>query len=344
MKFESVTIKDIAKALQLSASTVSRALRDSYEISAETKKRVVDYAKSVDYRPNPSALNLKERRSRTIGIIIPEIANSFFSQIINGIESVAKEHGYNVIITQTFESHERELEAVQNLAQPVDGILISLCSGDEGFEHIVKLHDKGMPIVFFDRVNDSFEAHRVISNNYKGTLEATNHLLENGYKNIAFIGSPLILSNIQKRKNGYTDALKAAGITIDDSLIKYCLHGGLIYEEVEEIMHQLLSMDKKPDAILACSDKITTNCFRYCTYHDIKIPKDIALMGFSNLDLTEFIKPSLTIIRQQAHLMGSTAADLLIKQIESKRPITEFDEIILEPKLFIRDSSQPNHA
>ncbi len=340
MKFEPVTIKDIAKALNLSKSTVSRALRDSYEISSETKEIVVAYAKSVNYRPNQIALNLKERRSRTIGIVVSEIANSFFSQIINGIESIAKENDYNVIITQTLESYEREIEVIHNLAQSVDGLLISLSSETKDIAHIQLLHDRGMPIVFFDRIIESIEAHKVISDDYKGAYSATTHLLENGYKKIAFIGNTPNLSIIKHRKEGYLAALQKAGIKPKESYIKYCEHGGMYYEEVEEIINQLFKLKDRPDAVFSCSDKITTNCFRYFNANNIILPDDIALIGFSNLDLTGFMKPSLSIIKQQAFEIGVKAAELLIKQIESKRPVYEYSKIVLDPELFIRDSTQ----
>ena len=339
MKFESVTIKDIAKVLHLSTSTVSRALRDSYEISEETKKLVVAYAKSVNYRPNPSALNLKKRRSRTLGITISEIANSFFSQIIAGVESVAKEKGYNVIISQTFENFEREQEAVRNLSQSVDGMLISLSSETKSLEHIQQLLDRGMPIVFFDRITKAVEGHKVRSNNFKGAFDATTHLIQNGYRKIAFIGNPDNLAIIKERKRGYDEALEQHLLSHQDAYIKYCQHGGLSFEEVERVMDELLQLSDPPEAILSCADKITTSCYRYLSKHDIKIPDQMALIGFSNLDLTEFLNPSLSIIQQKAEAMGTQAAELLIRQIESKRPVEEFSEIVLEPDFFARASS-----
>lgn len=342
MKFESVTIKDIAKVLHLSTSTVSRALRDSYEISEETKKLVVEYAKSVNYRPNPSALNLKKRRSRTLGITISEIANSFFSQIIAGVESVAQEKGYNVIISQSFENFEREQEAVRNLSQSVDGMLISLSSETKSLEHIEQLQDRGMPVVFFDRITKSLEGHKVRSNNFKGAFQATAHLIQNGYTRIAFVGNPDNLAIIKERKRGYDEALESHQIPPTEAYIKYCLHGGLSYDEVERVMEELLQLENPPQAILSCADKITTNCYRYLVKHDIRIPDQMALVGFSNLDLTEFLHPSLSIIQQKAVTMGVQAAELLIQQIESKRPVVDFSEIVLEPDFFARASSAPS--
>src|SRR6201996_6003242 len=177
--YEAITIKDIAKALGLSTSTVSRALRGSYEISPETKKLVLEYAEQVNYRPNPIALSLKERRSRAIGVVVSEIANNFFSQAINGIESIAYNRGYHVIITQSHESFEREKVNVQHLAsRSVDGLLISLSSETKDLSHIKYLHEKGLPIVFFDRVAADIETHKVVANNYQGAFDATEHLIK----------------------------------------------------------------------------------------------------------------------------------------------------------------------
>src|SRR5690349_2725163 len=195
MKFDTVTIKDIAKALNLSTSTVSRALRGSYEISPETKKLVLEYAEQVNYRPNPIALSLKERRSRAIGVVVSEIANNFFSQAINGIESIAYNRGYHVIITQSHESFEREKVNVQHLAsRNVDGLLISLSSGSSDVSYLKELHEKGLPIVFFDRITDEIKTHRVTANSRLGAFQATGHLINQGYKRIGHVTSSPHLS------------------------------------------------------------------------------------------------------------------------------------------------------
>ena len=180
MKFEAVTIKDIAKALGLSTSTVSRALRDSHEISAETKQLVLDCAEKLNYRPNPIALSLKEKRSRSIGVVVCEIANNFFSQIINGIESIAYDRGYNVIISQSHESYEREVMDLHYLSsRSVDGLLISVSTETNDTSHIRALHEKGLPIVLFDRIADEIKTHTVVSDNFQGAYDATEHLIKN---------------------------------------------------------------------------------------------------------------------------------------------------------------------
>ena len=340
MKFEAVTIKDIAKALGLSTSTVSRALRDSYEISPETKKLVLEYAQNINYRPNPIALSLKEKRSRSIGIIVCEIANSFFSQIINGIESIAYDKGYNVIIAQSHESYDREVINVQYLAsRSIDGLLVSVSSETQDLKHLQNLHDRGFPIVCFDRIIDEMQTHKVRVDNFKGAYDATEHLIKSGYGQIANIAGSGYLSITKERMNGYRQALEDNGRVFDPVYTQYCLHGGMIYEEVEKALDQLLKLKKKPDAILGCADKLTTNCLRYFKKKDIKVPGDIALVGFSNLDLTDLLSPSLSVVRQPAYEMGQISTELLIQLIESKRPVKDFETRILQPQLFIRESS-----
>src|SRR5215217_857598 len=209
MKFESVTIKDIAKDLNLSTSTVSRALRGSYEISAETKKQVLEYAEKINYRPNPIALSLKERRTRAIGIVVSEIANTFFSQAINGIESIAYNRGYHVIITQSHESREREKVNVEHMAaRGVDGLLVSLSSETADLSYLKDLHEKGLPMVFFDRVTDEIETHKVVANNSSGAFVGTEHLINQGFQRIAHITSSPFLSITKERLEGYKAALE----------------------------------------------------------------------------------------------------------------------------------------
>lgn len=340
MKYEAVTIKDIAKELGLSTSTVSRALRDSYEISPETKKLVLEYAEKINYRPNPIALSLKEKRTRSIGIIVAEIANSFFSQIINGIESIAYDKGYNVIITQSHESFERELSNVQYLAsRSIDGLLISVASETRDLSHLQNLYERGFPIVFFDRIVEEMDTHKVTIHNRKGGYDATMHLLNNGYKHVAALGNSEFLSITKERVGGYMDALAEHGTPYDASLVQYCLHGGLVYSEVEEALDKLFDQKKKPDAIFAAADKLTTNCLRYCKARGIRVPEDLAVVGFSNIDLTELLSPSLSVVRQPAFEMGQVATTLLLNMIESKRPVKDFDTKELQPELIVRESS-----
>jgi LacI family transcriptional regulator len=338
--YEAITIKDIAKALGLSTSTVSRALRGSHEISSDTKKLVIEYAEQFNYRPNPIALSLKERRSRSIGVVVCEIANNFFSQAINGIESIAYNRGYHVIISQSHESYDREIVNVEHLAsRSVDGLLVSLSAETDKVDHFKNLHDKGFPIVFFDRVTDEIETHKVVADNYKGAYDATQHLVDAGYKKIAHLTSASHLSISKERLDGYKTALLDNKIAINESYIKNCNHGGMIYKELEDAVKSLVNLKDKPEAIFSAGDRLTVSCLAALNAIGLKVPDDIALVGFSNTPLIELLNPSLTSVTQPAFEMGQKATELLINLIESKRPVTEFEQVVLQTEVMIRNSS-----
>ncbi|MBK7374983.1 MAG: LacI family DNA-binding transcriptional regulator [Chitinophagaceae bacterium] len=338
--YEPITIKDIAKALGLSTSTVSRALRGSYEISPETKKLVIEYAEQYNYRPNPIALSLKERRSRPIGVVVCEIANNFFSQAINGIESIAYNRGYHVIISQSHESYDREVVNVEHLAsRSVDGLLVSLSSETEHIEHFKNLHEKGFPIVFFDRITEEIETFKVVVDNYKGAYDATQHLVDSGYTKIAHVTSSQHLSISKERLDGYKAALADNGISLNESYIRYCNHGGMIYAELEDAVKSLVQLKDRPDAIFSAGDRLTISCLNALRSIGLKIPDDIALVGFSNSPLAELLNPALSVVKQPAFEMGQVATELLIKLIESKRPVTEFEKVVLQTEIFTRESS-----
>jgi LacI family transcriptional regulator len=340
MKFDTVTIKDIARELNLSTSTVSRALRGSYEISPETKKLVLEYAEKINYRPNPIALSLKERRSRAIGVVMTEIANNFFSQAINGIESIAYNRGYHVIITQAHESRDREIVNVQHLAsRSVDGLVVSVSSESENISHLKELHEKGLPIVFFDRITDEIETHKVTANNYLGAFHATEHLIYQGFKRIAHITSSAHLSITKERLRGYREALEKHNIPFNVSLVKYCNRGGMIVEEVEVAVKEVFSSKPKPDALFAASDRITIVCLRVLKEARQK-KYDVGIIGFTNSNLGDLFHPTLSVVRQPAFEIGQIATEKLIQIIESKRPITDFETKVLETELIIRESSQ----
>lgn len=340
MKFEAVTIKDIAKALGISTSTVSRALRDSHEISPETKQLVLDCAEKLNYHPNPIALSLKERRSRSIGVVVAEIANNFFSQVINGIESIAYDRGYNVIISQTRESYDREVMDLQYLAsRSVDGLLISLSTETNDLNHLKSLHDKGLPIVFFDRITEEINTHKVIVDNFKGAYDATEHLIRNGHKRIGVLANSEFLSITHERVAGYKEALIRNGIKVDENYIQHCFYGGMIFEEIEDAVNKLFTLKNKPDAIFTSSDKLTTGCLKTLKRRGLKVPDDISVVGFSNSDIAELIDPPLTVVRQPAYEMGKAATELLLQLVESKRPVKEFEKRIMTPELQVRESS-----
>jgi LacI family transcriptional regulator len=338
--FENYTIKDIAKALGLSTSTVSRALNGSYEISAETKKLVVEHAEKVNYRPNPIALSLKEHKSHSIGVVVCELANNFFSQAINGIESIAYDKGYHVIITQTHESFEREMTNVQHLlSRHVDGLLVSLSSETVDTSPYKYLHDKGFPIVFFDRVATDIDTSKITVNNFKGAFDATELLINSGYSKVAHLTNSNNLLISRERFDGYKAALEKYNIPFKSEYVIRCEQNGMSETEVELAVKELLNLNDRPEAIFTTSDKLTTTCLYVLKRMGLKIPDEIAVAGFTNSDVTELFDPPLTVVRQPAFQMGQLATELLIKTIESKQPVEEHITRQLETELVIRSSS-----
>lgn len=341
MKFKAITIKDIAQALHMSTSTISRALRGSYEISDETKKLVQDYATGVNYRPNPIAQSLKERRSRSIGVIVSEIANTFFSQVINGIESIAYSRGYHVIISQSHESYEREMTNLHYLSsRSVDGMLLSLSSATKDTSHIKALHEKGLPIVFYDRAAEGIDTHKVIIDNFQGAYAATRHLIRNGYRKIAHITFSEQLALTKERWQGYQQALADHGIAYQPEWVKNCRHEQTVLLEAEESVRQLLQLPSRPDAIFAASDRLTMGTLMALKKSGICIPQNMAVTGFTNSEIVDLLYPPLTAVKQPAFEMGQLATELLIGLIESRRPVTRFETRVLTPELTVRDSTQ----
>jgi LacI family transcriptional regulator len=335
---ETVTIKDIAKALNISTSTVSRALRGSYEINAETKKLVTEYAEKVHYSPNPIALSLKENKSKAIGVIVPEIANHFFSQAINGIEAIAYNRGYHVVIFQSYESYEREKINVQHIiARKVDGLLISLSGQTIDVSHLQKIQEKCLPLVLFDRVSDKIEAHKVVADNFEGAFKATEHLILSGRKRIAHFTSPSVLSITQERLAGYRAALEKYQIKYDESLIKYCGFGS---EEAKKLVDEMIET-QKPDAIFTTSDRLALDCFSAIKERNVSMPNDVAFIGFTNLKVAHLLDPPLSTVVQPAFEIGQAAAELLLDLIEKKpQNIEQFQTITIPTEMVVRRSSE----
>lgn len=334
---DAITIKDIGRALNLSTSTVSRALRGSYEISPETKRLVMEYAERVNYRPNPIALSLKENRSRVLGVIVPQIANNFFSQVINGIEAIAYNRGYHVIIMQSHENYEREIITVQQAVdRKVDGLLISLSSQTHDVSHLKSLHEKNFPIVLFDRVSSELDTPQIIADNYGGAFAATEHLIQNGRRRIAHIGIPTYLSITIERLAGYRDALQQYGIPYDETLIR---HVNLGQNEIGPIVDDLLSQSPPPDAFFTASDRVALGCMAALRRRGVAIPEQVALIGFTNVMVADLLAPPMSTVVQPAQEIGQLAAEQLIERIEAKRQLPPATTHKLPTRLIVRESS-----
>lgn len=334
---DAITIKDIARALNLSTSTVSRALRDSYEINPETKRIVVDYAERFNYRPNPIALSLKENRSRVIGVIVPQIANNYFSQAINGIDAISYRRGYQVIIFQSHESYERELMTVQQaVARKVDGLLISLSGGTSDVSHLRDLQERKLPIVLFDRVSKDLDSLCVTADNFGGAFAATEHLIQSGRRRIAHLTIPSYISITQERLAGYRAALETYGIAYDENLIRYSEFG---QNEVEPLVDDLLS--QSPDAFFAAGDRLALACLGVLKRRKIAIPETMSLVGFTNTPVADLLAPPMSTVEQPALEIGQTAAEQLINLIEGKHKDSQPGMIRIPTRMVVRESSQP---
>lgn len=333
-----VTIIDIAKELNISKSTVSRALTGHPSIKPETKQRVLELAEKWDYQKNMLAYQLMASRTNTIGIIVPEIITSFFPKVILGAQEAAQEAGYNVLISQ---SNEQYLTEVANtkvmLANRVDGVLVSISKETQNFEHLETFRRKGIPLVMFNRVSTELKVPKVVVDDYKGAFEIMEHLILSGKKRIAHLSGPSKLYNIRKRKEGYIDALKKYNIPFDpELLIEYDLN----LERVKIYVKYLLDLPNPPDALFAVNDPTGIEAIQVIKSKGLSMPDDIAVVGFSNDNASQYMEPGLTTILQPTHDMGRIAVQLLLNMVD--KDVSEWKALfkVLKPELIIRGSSQ----
>ena len=336
MRSTQITIKDIARILGISPSTVSRALKDHPDINADTKKAVNELAGKLKYRPNAVALSLKNSRSYTIGVIIPELVHYFFSSVISGIEDVASQKGFTVIICQSNESYEREVANARTLlSHRVDGVLVSVSKETHTFDHLIELQEGGIPIVFFDRIAPEIDADQVIIDDLEASYKATRHLIEVGRKRIAHFAGPQNLVIGRDRLQGYLNALTEAGLPIDNRLIIEAD----TYEKARNAVITMIDAGDIPDGIFAVNDLTAIGAMQTIQKKGYKIPDDISIVGFSDGRFSGITDPNLTSVDQHGYEMGITAAEMLFHRILSNE-ITYIPEIkVLNADLIIRGSS-----
>ncbi|MGE5458783.1 MAG: LacI family DNA-binding transcriptional regulator [Methanococcaceae archaeon] len=328
------TIKDIALNLNLSVSTVSRALSNHPDISDKTKELVKNTAKLLGYRLNIVARSLKSSQSKQIGVVVPEIKHDFFANAISGIEEIAYQKGYTVIITQSNENSEREKINLHSLfLNRVAGIIVSISQSTTSREPFRELLADGMKMVFFDRVFDDLEAYKVVVDDFDAAYRAVEYLAKKGYKKIIHLAGPENLSVCRNRKLGYEKAMSVF------NLLPYSVDGGMHEQDGFESMSDLLNKGLLPEAVFAVNDPVAIGAFKKLKENNIKIPGQTAIIGFSNNPVTEVVEPSLTTIDQPAFQMGKAAAGLLFDQIESKEMKLENKLITLKTKLIIRQSA-----
>jgi LacI family transcriptional regulator len=332
------TITDIARELNTSPATVSRALSDHPRISAKTKKSVHEAASKLNYKRNRIASSLRSGKTYLIGVIIPSAEINFFGSVVHGIESIANANGYGVLLFQSNEQRDFEEKGLQNfLSARVDGILVSIAKDTIDYSHFAEIRSRRVPIVFFDRANDDLDIDSVVIDDYKGAFMATEHLLQQGYSRIAHISGPQHLKNFYDRLKGYMGALQANKIEIDHSLI---YPGNISIESGKKGTAHLLELQNPPDAIFATEDFTALGVIKELKEKGIKIPEEFGVIGFANEMFGEHITPTLSTVDQQTIRMGNSASNLLLKIIDNKTAGGGTKEkIVLEPLLICRDSS-----
>ena len=340
MNRKQVTLSDLAKELGISTATVSRALKDYPDISADTKRRVVELANKWNYRPNTMAAGLRKRESKVIGVIIPSIVNHFFSSVIEGIMEVAYDKDYRVMLCQSNESHEKEVaDARALLSSRVDGLLVSLAHETDRYDHFEEFVDLGVPVVFFDKVPPKPSYSTVVVDDFQGAYEAVSHLIGLGHRHIAHFRGPLLASTSRARYEGYQKALADHQIPFRDALVFPCVD--ISFEEGKTFAHRLLSEYQEVSALFTVTDTVAMGACVSAKALGRRIPKDLSLVGFSNWFMSQVIEPPLSSVSQPSMEMGRRAAELLLKEIQAEKSHEEFEHenLILPTELVIRASS-----
>jgi len=337
-KSNKVNMKTLAKVLNVSIATISKALRDSHDIGEETKQRVIETAKLLHYVPNPYASSLRKRSSNTIAIIIPEIADSFFSQAINGIESIVGQEKYHALIYLTHDSYEREAQMFNDLSSGrVDGVLMSVASNTKDIKHIQELQQAGVPIVFFDRVCEDIPTAKIKTDDFNSAYMATKHLLERGCKNISLVTIEGYPSILQAREGGYKKALAEYQVKSKEENIISCSNK-YNQENIAVLKEHITTV--KPDGIIATVEHLATTTYLACEELKLNIPNDIKVVCFTNQITAAILNPPLTTVLQPAYDMGRKAAELLFGHLAGKPIQLEKENIILPSKLVVRGSTR----
>ena len=330
-----ITIKDIARSLGISVATVSRAMRDSYDVSRETREKVLSMATMLNYKPNVNARGLVCNQTHNIGVIVPFITNYYFSTVITGIQEVAWSKGYNVIFYVTNDSEERECSILENLSfSRLDGLLVCVSSHSHSGEHFQKIIDHGNPVVFFDRFPSAIKTSKVMQDDRNGAFEAVEHLVANGYQKIAHISGPRSCGLADDREQGYRDALRQYNLPIREEWI---VRSGFSQEDGERDACKLLACEERPDAIFAVNDRKAIGAMLCLKKNHIQIGSEMGVIGFTNDPVSDIISPGLSTIAEPAFEVGTKAAELLIQHIIKKNLPAR--EIVLPGSLVVREST-----
>lgn len=335
MRSNQVTIKDLARELGISPSTVSRALKDHPDISIETKKAVQELAKKLNYQPNAIALSLKHSKTFTIGVIIPETVHYFFSTVISGIEDVAYDAGYNIMICQSNELYDREKSNANMLySNRVDGLLVSLAKETRDYNHLEFFQQNNIPIVCFDRGVSQLNCDQIIIDDYTAAFDITNYLIKQGHKKLVHLAAPQHLAIGINRKNGFVDALNNNNIPFSEDQIILADK----FDRATEVIEELITSNKLPDGIFAANDLTALGAMRALKKHKIAIPEQVGIAGFGNGQNAVLTDPPLTTINQNGYNMGKKAAEVLLRRIKNNTEEYKLAEHIIETELIIRES------
>lgn len=332
---DNINIKKLAKELNISTSTISRAFNGNTDINKDTKERILAYAKQHNYLPNHYASNLRDKKTKTLAVIVPEIANDFFSQAINGIEEVARKKGFYILLYRTDDVFEKEVSFVNYLNNgKADGIIMSVSGEASDHNYLRQLEKKHVPVVFFDRVYEDIEAAKVTTNDYDASFAATEHLIKTGCKKVAYLVVNKSISIGKVRMQGYMDALAKHKIVFDDTLVVDCSNDE---KENYKILKKALQVIK-PDGIFSSVERLAFATYYVCNDLGISIPNDLKVISFSSLRVAPLLSPPLSTITQPAYEMGVKAATLLFDVLENNSPASK-KQHVLKSKLFIRKSS-----
>jgi len=332
------TIKDIASRLNISIATVSRALRGSTDIKRETKQAVMQMVKEMDYHPNLLASSLSSKKSKMLGVVVPTINRQFWSNSISGIENCAYEHGYKVMIFQSAESYQKEIEIVETLANSrVDGILLALSKETNSYAHIQNIMDRGIPILLFERVCAEVSSTKVITDDLYGAKEVVQHLIDRGKRRIAYLSGPMSLGVCEDRLTGYKEAHQQNQLDYNPDLLLETSE--FTYEAAEKAVKELWLKESRPDALFCFADILAIGALEACKNLGIKVPEELAIAGFGNDDISRFVSPSLTTMAQPSFEMGQLAASLILEEINDEEEEFQPKTEVIKPQLIIRNST-----
>lgn len=337
-KNKEITIYDIARQLNVSSATVSRALKNNPAINEKTRKRIIEMARELGYQTNTFASSLRNNRTNTIGLIVPRLNSMFMSDVIAGIEKVVNEAGYNLIISQSLESAEKEkVNADTMFTNRVDGLLVSLAYNTNSLDHFKSFIKKGVPLLFFDRVADLENCPTIVIDNFKAAYDVTSHLIAQGCRNILHITGNLTRNVYSDRFNGFKQALADHSISFNTENLMLT---DLSPEAGVNTANEILKLNRKPDGVFVSNDSCAASCMIQLKKHNVRIPKDMLFAGFNNDFISSVVEPNLTTVDYKGYKMGEITAQTLINQLSNRSNFNLTQSIVIRHELIIRDSSQ----